>query len=94
MTSGKTYSGKPWTLTSSELVVKKIGDTTNDTKLSSDYYTVEYSNNVNVGTATVTVRGNADMNCSGTLTCTFTIKAKYNFDCTFLYRWKRESEPA
>lgn len=76
VTSGKTYSGKPWTLTSSELVVKKIGDTTNDTKLSSDYYTVEYSNNVNVGTATVTVRGNADMNCSGTLTCTFTIKAK------------------
>ena len=57
-------------------MVKKIGDTTNDTKLSSDYYTVEYSNNVNVGTATVTVRGNADMNCSGTLTCTFTIKAK------------------
>ena len=57
-------------------MVKKIGDTTNDTKLSSDYYTVEYSNNVNVGTATVTVRGNADKNCSGTLTCTFTIKAK------------------
>ena len=75
-TSGKTYSGKAITLLASELVVKKIGDTTNDTKLSSDYYTVEYSNNVNVGTATVTVRGNADKNCSGTLTCTFTIKAK------------------
>ncbi|MBQ4068370.1 MAG: fibronectin type III domain-containing protein [Lachnospiraceae bacterium] len=41
--------------------------------LKADDYTVEYSNNVNPGTATVTITGKG--NCQGTITKTFVIKS-------------------
>ena len=43
--------------------------------LAASNYTVTYSNNINVGTATVTVTGNEDAGYTGTLTATFTIEA-------------------
>ena len=64
-----TYSGSPQT---PAVTVKKAGTTTVLT-LGTDY-TVDYTNNTNVGTATVTVTGKG--NYSGTHAVNFTIGAK------------------
>lgn len=66
--TGRTYSGEPL-----ELISLKVKSKTN-TVLDKQKYTVKYLNNINVGTATVIVTGNEEMNCTGTLTATFQIK--------------------
>ena len=67
--SNKTYTGSPVT---QNLSVKKDSYTT---LTSGTDYTVSYSDNVNAGTATVTVTGKG--NYSGTLSKTFTISSVY-----------------
>lgn len=60
--------------------------TLNDKKLTKKtHYTVEYSNNKNIGTATVTIKGTG--NYTGTVKKTFTIKAKTG--TTFTYKEKK-----
>lgn len=58
------------------IYVKKKTDVNVTSPLSSSLYTVTYSNNKEVGTATVTVTGNSDKGCVGTLTADFTIQPK------------------
>ena len=73
--NGKIYTGSEIKI-DSNIGVKKIGDTAGTTALASSYYTITYENNINAGTATAIVTGNPDMNCTGTLTCTFQIRKK------------------
>lgn len=73
--NGKIYTGKEIKI-NNNIGVKKIGDTAGTTALSSSYYTITYENNINAGTATAIVTGNPEMNCTGTLSCTFQIRKK------------------
>ena len=69
VSSSTTYTGQP--LTPSVTVINPGDGYSN---LSKSYYDVEYSNNVNVGTATVTVTGKG--NYTGTVMKTFTISPR------------------
>ena len=73
--NGKIYTGNAIKI-DSNIGVKKVGDTSGTTTLSSTLYTISYENNVNAGTATAIITGKPDMNCTGTLTVTFTIRPK------------------
>lgn len=73
--NGKIYTGNAIKI-DSNIGVKKVGDTSGTTALSSTLYTISYENNVNAGTATAIITGKPDMNCTGTLTVTFTIRPK------------------
>jgi len=88
-TSGTSYSIGGQSLTGASMVLYSLSDYTYDgnekkpgvsevklgsTVIPADNYTVSYSNNVNVGEATVTVTGKG--NCSGTASTTFTITPK------------------
>ena len=88
-TSGTSYSIGGQSLTGASVVLYSLSDYTYDgnekkpgvsevklgsTVIPADNYTVSYSNNVNVGEATVTVTGKG--NCSGTASTTFTITPK------------------
>lgn len=66
-TSAETYTGKP--------ITKSVYGLDGDTTLVEGVdYTVAYRNNINVGTAKLTITGMGDY--TGTLTYSFTIKAK------------------
>lgn len=64
-------------------VKPKLTITVNGNKLGADDYTAEYSNNINIGTASVVVTGKG--NYTGTLETTFTIVPAKVAGLTFVY---------
>ena len=71
-----------------KVYVRKTGT---ETYLDTEMYSVEYSNNINAGTAIVTVTGNSAAGCTGTITGTFTIAKKQIYSESLIYLDGKES---